>query len=83
MSEHHRHPRFAVGLELAVSQAQCVEQIEVEGIALGHPIQADHQDMAVFFTGDTTGVGLIHGAFPRAGRVCQAVGQNRWSASQG
>jgi hypothetical protein len=45
MTEHHRHPRFGVGLELAVGQAQFVEQVEVEGVAFGDPIQADHQDM--------------------------------------
>lgn len=77
MAEHHRDPRLTVGFEFAIGQAERIEQVEVEGIALGHPIQADHQDMTVSFTGYTTGAGLIHGAFPRAGRGRQTKGLRR------
>ena len=68
MTEDHRDSCFAVGLELAVSQAQLVEQVEIEGVAFGDPIQADQQDMTTLFTAHAADVELFHGAFPRAGR---------------
>ncbi|MNP57520.1 hypothetical protein D3C76_1523600 [compost metagenome] len=68
MPKDHGDPRLAVGFELAVGQAQFVEQVEIEGVALGNPIQADQQDMTALFTAHTTAVELFHGAFPRAGR---------------
>ena len=78
MTEHHRHPRFAVGLELAVGQAQFVEQVEVEGVALGRSIQADQVDMTTTFTADAAGAGLIHGEIlGREGRV-----QRRYAAAR-
>ncbi|MNF01698.1 hypothetical protein D3C80_2007250 [compost metagenome] len=67
MTKHHRHPRLAVGFELAVGQAQLVEQVEIEGVALGDPVQSDHQDMTALFTAHAAGIELFHAAFPRAG----------------
>ncbi|MNP06264.1 hypothetical protein D3C76_982390 [compost metagenome] len=74
MSEHHRHPRFAVGLEFAIGQAQRVEQVEIEGVALGHPIQTDQEHMTMPFAADSTGAGLIHGAVLGVGKACQTGG---------
>ncbi len=65
MGKHHGHPRFVVGLQFTVGQAQFVEQVEVEGVAFGHPVEANQQDMAVALTGDTTAGRLVHGHFPR------------------
>ncbi|MNZ93158.1 hypothetical protein D3C78_1122150 [compost metagenome] len=74
VSEHHRHPRLAVGFELAIGQAQRVEQVEIEGVALGHPIQTDQEHMAAPFAADSTGAGLIHGAVLGVGKACQTGG---------
>ena len=58
MAEHHRHPRLAVGFEFAIGQAQVVEQVEVESIALGGSIQADQVDVTTTFSADAAGAGL-------------------------
>ena len=69
MAEHHRHPRLAVSLEFAISQAQLIQQVEVEGIALGRSIQADHMQVTTALPADATRTGLIHGNFlERGGR---------------
>ncbi len=76
VAEHHGHPRFAVGFELAVSQAQLIEQIEVEGIALGRPIKADQVHVTTTFSADAAGAGLIHEEFlEQDGRVRGALPQ--------
>ncbi|MNG03305.1 hypothetical protein D3C84_863780 [compost metagenome] len=67
MTEDHGHPCFAVGLELTVGQAQFIEQVQIKGVALGDPVQSDHQDMTALFTAHAAGIELFHAAFPRAG----------------
>ena len=61
MGKYHGHPRLVVSIKFAIGQAQLIEQIQVEGVALGHPVQAQQQDMALEFTADAAAAGLIHG----------------------
>ncbi|MNO90665.1 hypothetical protein D3C76_821920 [compost metagenome] len=74
MPEDHGHPCFAVSFEFTVGQAQLVEQVDIKGVALGHPVQPDQQDMTTLFPTHTAGIELFHGAFPRAAEGAQTQG---------
>ena len=68
MGKDHRYPGLAARLEFAISQAQLVEQLEIKGVALGDPVQADQKQMTTLFTADATAAGLIHGHILGGGR---------------
>jgi hypothetical protein len=61
MAEHYRYPRFAIGLELAIGQAEFIEQVEIESIALGGSVKANQVNVTTAFSADAAGAGLIHG----------------------
>ncbi|MNV91287.1 hypothetical protein D3C71_1857670 [compost metagenome] len=71
MGEDQGHARLAVALEFAIGQAQVIEHVQVDGIALGRSIQADQHDPAALFAADATAGALSHGRNPCTENVVQ------------
>ncbi|BDB18587.1 hypothetical protein cym2001_19520 [Pseudomonas sp. CYM-20-01] len=66
MGKYHGHPSVVISIKFAIRQAQLIEQVEVERVAFGHPVQTQKQDMTLEFTADAAAAGLIHRVCPRA-----------------
>ncbi|GAA0272514.1 hypothetical protein GCM10009086_30930 [Pseudomonas rhodesiae] len=68
VGKHYRHSCLVVSIKFAIGQAQLIEQIQIKGVALGHPVKPQQQDMSQKFTTDAATAGLIHGTNPRVWR---------------